>query len=118
MAVSIADRANLTIHELFYNHIKKFETESLVSLFLDRARSFMDWFGYERKYLDHSTGEFSRTEIFYTKSGKKIRATISTQTFDNYQRLLRGEIRVVYSHITHKYLQSYLNEFMFRIPKP
>ena len=115
VAVSVADRTNLTIHELFYKHIKKFETESPVSLFLDRERSFIDLFGYERKYLDHSKGEFSRTEISYTKKGKKIRDTISTQTLDNYWRLLKGGIRVVYTHITHKYLQSYLNEFMFRI---
>ena len=115
LAISIADRTNLTVHELIYRHIKKFETLSPVSLYLDRERGFIDLFGYERKYLDHSKGEFQRTEVSYIKRGKEVRDTISTQTLDNYWRILKGGIRVVYTHITHKYLQSYLNEFMFRI---
>ena len=115
VAISIADRTKLTVHELIYNHIKLFETASPVSLYLDREQGFINLHNYERKYLNHSTGEFSRTEISYTKKGKKVVDKISTQTLDNYWRILKGGIRVVYTHITHKYLQSYLNEFMFRM---
>ena len=56
IAISIADRTKLTVHELIYNHIKLFETESPVSLYLDREQGFINLHNYERKYLKSFQG--------------------------------------------------------------